>query len=155
VTKQTGKLISELENKLHREIPLTRQMGLCIKEYDAAGLTLSFPFAPNVNHIGSVFGGSLAAAVTLAGWCYTWSYLTEHAVKAHLLIQESHISYLQPVTGDFLARCHAPSQKALHSLMAMLQRKGKGRISLNCEVLQKDAVAVRFHGTYAVLAKMA
>jgi thioesterase domain-containing protein len=153
--KQTGKFISELENKLHREIPLTRQMGLSVKEYDASGLTLSFPLAPNVNHIGSVFGGSLAAAVTLAGWCYLWSYLKEHALQANLLIQESNISYLHPVTADFLARCQAPSQKALHSLMAMIQRKGKGRISLNCEVLQRGAVAVRFHGTYAVLAKVA
>jgi thioesterase domain-containing protein len=151
VTKTTSSLITALEKKLHGEIPLTKHMGVHVKEYDASGLSLTVPFAPNVNHICSVFGGSLAAAVTLAGWGFLWIYLEENHIPAHLLIQESTISYLRPVTADFVARCHSPGQKPLHTLLTTLQRKGKGRITLSCEVLQKGLHCVRFTGTYAVL----
>jgi thioesterase domain-containing protein len=129
-------------------------MGVRVEAHDAQGLTLAVPFEPNVNHVGAVFGGSLAAAATLAGWGFIWLALKEHNCPAHILIQESTIAYLKPVTKDFLARCHVPGPKSVHSLMAMIERKGKGRIKLGCDILQNGETCVHFTGSYAALRTM-
>src|SRR6185437_9570573 len=49
-----------LERYMHAHIPLVAQMQVKVASADAAGLRLTAPLAPNINHERTAFGGSLA-----------------------------------------------------------------------------------------------
>jgi thioesterase domain-containing protein len=126
-------------------------MGISVASLDDAGLTIAAPLQPNINHACTAFGGSLAAAATLAGWGSVWLLLRQRDLPGKIVIQESALSYLHPVTGDFIAHCPHPTPKQVDALVGMLDRKGKGRINLSSEILQDGNCCVGFQGRYVVL----
>lgn len=139
--------LDALEATLHRDIPLTRAMGVTVAGFDATGLTLRAPLAPNLNHKHTAFGGSLATLATLAGWGLLQLLLREHP-PVTVVIQESTVSYLHPVTTDFEARCALPPPDALHRFRRMLDRRGVARIGLDVTIPSGNEIAVRFHGQF-------
>ncbi len=59
-----------LEETLHKEVPLTRQMGVRAEEHDGRELVIKADFEPNINIHGTAFGGSSTAFAPLpAGAC--------------------------------------------------------------------------------------
>ena len=102
-------LLRALRAKLRRDMPITRALGLRVVGTEGGGLVLSSPLEPNINHKGTAFAGSLNATATLAGWGTIWLLLREHGIRSHVVIQDSTVHYVRPVTGDFTARCRAPS----------------------------------------------
>ena len=65
-----------------------------------------------------------------------------------MVIQDSTVHYVRPVTGDFVARCRAPSASAMERLVNAVRRRGRGRIELDVQVADALGDAVRFHGRY-------
>ena len=49
-------------------MPPVKAMGIELRGFSGDRLQLSAPLAANVNDKGNAFGGSLASAMTLAGW---------------------------------------------------------------------------------------
>jgi thioesterase domain-containing protein len=140
-----------LQETLEHEIPLTRAIGLTVTRYDAFGLALRAPLAPNTNHKSTAFAGSLNAAATLAGWGFVWLILRERDLRGTVVIQDSTAQYRLPVRDDFVALCHAPPSEQLDAFVAALRRRGKARIALKVEVRNGDErTAVAFTGSYVV-----
>lgn len=144
----------QLERLLHAEIPLTRAMGVTVAGFDALGLTLTAPLAPNINHQDTAFGGSLATLATLAGWGLLQITLRDLATVT-VVIQECRIEYLRPVTADFAATCRMPDSATLEQLRARLQRKGVARVTLDVTIGPAQRPAVRFQGRYVAYAPAA
>lgn len=144
-------MLKELEMSLHRDIPLTRSMGLQVVECNGHGLLVRAPLAPNINHAATVFGGSLAAATTLVSWGMLWLVMKQLKQPANILIQESSISYLRPVTKDFIARCEYPTEAQVNRLITTFERYGKGRIELQSEVFENNKPCVGFSGRFVIL----
>lgn len=142
--------IEEFQAALHSAIPITRALGLRVAAYDAAGLALTAPLAPNRNDKGTVFAGSLNTALTLAGWGLLWLALREHGRAGVVIIQDSSIEYLRPVADDFVARCARPAPAELERLLATLERRGRARIELAGEIVEGGQVAVMFRARYVV-----
>jgi hypothetical protein len=44
---------------LHERIPLTRALSAAAEAWDGRTLRMGAPLAPNRNHLGTAFGGSL------------------------------------------------------------------------------------------------
>ena len=61
-------MMKELENVLHSEIPLTREIGIEVVDYTGDSLTLKAPLEKNINHKCTAFGGSLYSVSVLSGW---------------------------------------------------------------------------------------
>ena len=138
-----------LERYMHAHIPLVTQMQVTVTGFDAAGLRLSAPLAPNINHERTAFGGSLASLMTLACWGYLW-LLLEAEAGLHIVVNEARVSYLKPVTGGLDTRCPPPDAAELKKFRDMLARRGKARIELSAEVRQGETVAARYQGSFAV-----
>lgn len=149
----TAEELQTLEATLHREIPLTRAMGIRVMRVDAAGLTLAAPLAANLNHKRTAFGGSLAALATLAGWGLLQLLLHDHA-PATVVIRESDVRYLRPVTRDIEATCSLPPPAELQRFLRMFARRGMARIELRASVPTDGAEAVQFRGVYVALDKI-
>jgi len=139
-----------LQRTLLREIPLTRAMGLTVEEYSGRAITLRAPLASNDNHQASAFGGSLYSAAVLAGWGLLFLKLREHGLRGSIVIQESRIRYLRPVTGDILATCRLDAESALDTFFRTYKRRGAARIRLACSVAESGTPAVAFEGRYVV-----
>lgn len=132
-------------------MPVTQRLGVRLVDVRHGAVHLKAPFAANTNHAGTAFAGSLNAIATLSGWATVWLLLREHDIRGQVVIQDSSVRYLRPVTGDFEAVCTPPSDEAVRHLLDSVMRRGKGRIELTISVHDHRGEAVRFHGRYVAL----
>lgn len=139
--------LRETEDFLHIQIPITRAMGVRVESWDAGRLVLTAPLEINHNHLGTAFGGSLAALATLAGYAFLWLELGDRA--AHVVIAESALSYRRPVRGELRAVCRKPEGDALSAFKATFAETGKARIRLAATIEDAEGVvAVEFSGAF-------
>lgn len=143
-------MIQKLEQTLHDEIPITRQLGITVLRYEDETLALKAPLEANINHKGTAFAGSINAVTTLAGWGLLWLLLQEAQLAAKIVIQESTIRYRRPITEDMVATCRKPVSTHLEPFFLMLQRKGIARLELQARIWQGEHLAVEFSGRYVV-----
>ena len=142
-----------LESILHHDIPLTREMGLTVLDWQNQQLRLQLPLAANVNHKSTMFGGSLYCGAVLAGWGWLHLRLREAGIEdGHIVIQEGQINYPLPVTGDAIALCDAPDATVWKKFLAMYQRYGRARLTLQTRIVNagSDESAVTFSGQYVL-----
>ncbi len=144
-------LVAALQATLDHEIPVSTAIGITVLRYDAAGLVLGAPLAPNTNHKATAFAGSLNAVATLAGWGLAWLLLRERHLAATIVIQENETHYHLPVRGDFTATCALPPAMDIELLTEGLRRKGKARVKLAVEIHDGLRAAVRFTGRYVAI----
>lgn len=152
LTAISAEQLKALEQTLHREIPLTLAMGITVVGFDEHGLTLAAPLASNLNDKRTAFGGSLAALATLAGWGLVHLVLRDHG-PATVVIRESNVSYLRPVTRDIVATCSPPTPTELEKFLRTFERRGMARIELDVTIKANGEDAVRYHGVYVALDK--
>jgi len=138
---------------LKGQIPLINHMGFLPLEYDGQSLGMGAELGPNVNDKGTGFGGSLATVATLCGWSMITLHLRESGRDDDVVIRDSHLEYLRPVTGDFVARTHLPDAETVAGFDARMAEKGRARMDLVIEICQGDDVALRLKGSYTALEK--
>jgi thioesterase domain-containing protein len=141
--------LAELRATLAREMPVTQHLGVEVVGRRGEALTLSAPLAANRNHQGTAFGGSLNAIATLACWSALWLALRDAEQPGVVLIQDSAIRYLRPVTTDFTATAELAPEK-IERLLDMIRRRGRGRITIAATVSDQSGPAVTFTGRYVV-----
>jgi thioesterase domain-containing protein len=142
-----------LESILHHDIPLTRDMGLKVLDWQARQLRLFLPLETNVNHKSTMFGGSLYCGAVLGGWGWLHLALREEGIEdGHIVIQEGQISYPLPVTRDATVICQAPEEKVWKRFLATYRRYGRARLTLQTQVINagSEAPAVQFVGQYVL-----
>jgi len=139
----------ELEQTLHREIPIAHEMGIGVAAYDGQQLCLAAPIAPNINHKCTAFGGSLYSLAVLCGWGMLHLKLREAGLHKHIVIQEADIRYLLPVDQDMQAECTL-DEEALQRFLRTLKKHDRARLALKIIIKHKDQVAVEFSGRYVV-----
>ena len=142
-----------LQDVLHADIPLTREMGLQVLDWQHQRLRLQLPLAANVNHKSTMFGGSLYCGAVLVGWGWLHMRLREAGIDdGHIVIQEGNISYPLPVTGAAIAVCEAPEEKVWQRFVSTYQRYGRARLSLHTRIFNEDTEtpAVEFDGQYVL-----
>lgn len=138
---------TELEAYLYEHIPISAAMGVRVLG-TSPEIRLAAPLGPNVNHRGTVFGGSLASVATLAAWSALRVRLGD---SARLVIVNQSTDYLRPVEGDFVAIARLPEGEALDRFLAAYRRRGRARIDVEARVEYGGAVAVTLRGTFAAL----
>lgn len=141
-------------NEALRDIPLTQAMGLRAVRADGC-VAITAPLAPNANHKGTAFGGSLHAAAVLAGWGWLWARLRRDGVDAQVVIMESRAGYLAPASAEFTAVCEGAPEEELRRFLALLGRRGKARLTLECRVECAGLPVMRFSGDYVAVAAKA
>ena len=142
--------LQELQETFYREIPITKQLGIIVENYDGEHLTLKAPIGANINHKHTAFAGSLNSLVTLAGWGLLWLMLKELDIAANIIIQDSTCNYLRPVTRDFSASCRKPDPANINKFEKTLRTRGKARLELLSEIHEAGKAAVSFKGRYVI-----
>jgi thioesterase domain-containing protein len=143
-------MIEELQELLHAEIPLTKAIGIEVREYSEYALTLYAPLRNNINHKCTAFGGSLYSLAVLSGWGLIYLLLRQYGLSGHIVIQESHTKFNKPVVSDMSARCGFDSEAQYQKFIQMYQRKGIARIQLQSRITCNADTNVLFTGKYVV-----
>lgn len=141
-----------LERYLHDHIPLSRSMGVEVREARPDRVVLRAPLDPNVNHRGTFFGGSAAAVCTLAAWGLAHRRIREESgLDVELVVQRSRMEYLEPAHEVVEVVCEAPSPEAWRRFVGTIRRRGKGRVRLYSTLLAGGREVGRFEGSFVAL----
>ena len=140
--------LAEITAYLHRHIPVSGQMGVVVRQCDQAGVVLTAPLAPNLNHRSTVFGGSASAVAILAGWTWLHGALRETGLSCRVVIQRNTMDYLAPIDGDFTAACAGVSPAAWEKFLKTLRRHSRARIKLTADLKYKGEQVAVFSGEY-------
>jgi thioesterase domain-containing protein len=138
-----------LQERIAGEFALARHIGIVVESADDAAVVLRAPLAPNANHKGTAFGGSLYSLAVLTGWAWVTRYLAARGLAVDAVIQESNTRFLVPVHGEMRASVEAPPKTQIDKFLKMLQRAGRGRIRLRVEIYYDQALATLFEGVFA------
>jgi thioesterase domain-containing protein len=142
-----------LEDVLHQDIPLTREMGVKVISWQNHSLRLHLPLEPNINHKSTLFGGSLYCGAVLAGWGWLYLRLKEAGIEdGHIVIHEGQIRYPLPVKCDGVALCDGPDDATWDKFVKMYKRRGRARLALNTRIVAEGSEdsAVEFVGQYVL-----
>ena len=139
---------AEIERFFHEQIPMSAMMGIRVVSWKGEALVLTAPAEANHNHLGTAFGGSLAAIATLAGYGLLW---LQFDGEAHIVIKSSAINYHHPIRGEIRATCHCPDETALATFKSTFDRKGKAGISLRVTIEEQGKLCVEFDGVYVAI----
>lgn len=137
------------ERFLHDQIPLSKAMGVRVESFDDGQLVLTAPLAPNHNHLGTAFGGSLSAIAVLAGYGSLWLQLDDR--NAHIVVRRSSIQYHHPVRESIRAICKRPDAASLAAFRNQFSQKGRARLSLQVTIEEAGRVCVEFEGVFVAL----
>ncbi len=148
--RQAGEFGADyLQERIDREIMLARPMGIIVESADETELILRAPLAPNANHKGTAFGGSLYSLAVLTGWAWLTRFLVTRGLDAEGVIQESNMRFLAPVHGEMRASIAMPGGAEIDKFQKMLVRADRGRIRLQVNVHQGATLAAVFDGLFA------
>ena len=136
---------------LHRNIPITKALGVQVLAASARESVLAAPLAANVNHYDTVFGGSASTLAILAAWTVIYVRLRESGGDARLVIQKTTMDYQRSITADFTANASLSDEGKWDNFLKTLRRRGKARISADATLLcQGDRVA-EFQGHFVAI----
>jgi thioesterase domain-containing protein len=140
--------LARLASRVRDSIPLTRHLDFSLRDYRPGRLQLAAPLEANINDKGTMFAGSQAALMALAGWCLTTLEAEQRVPRADVLAISNSLRYLRPVTGPVLIEVRCPEQ----SLVRFCQRLDRGEravLSIEAEARNTDGeVASRYQAEY-------
>lgn len=140
-----------LETYLTEQIPIAGALGVQVLASAPPRVVLEAPLGPNINHMRSAFGGSVASLATLAGWCLVHVQLDEMGLEVDIVIQRSSMDFTAPAQAAFRASCALEDTGAWSRLARTVTRFGRGRIHLEVPVEADGRRVGSFEGTYVAL----
>lgn len=143
--------IEHLQAYVERNIPIATAFGAKVLEIGDETLTIGAPLSANINHKRTVFGGSLQAVATLACWSLLHHKLRGSTDPGEIVITNSSIDYVAPVTGDFTATASLPNPDRWQQFLRVFDRRGKARLQLQAQIYQGEDLAVDYTGTFAAI----
>ncbi len=132
-------------------MPITGALGIEALAATDRELLLRLPLAPNRNHKGTMFAGSLSALATLAGWSTLWLLMRDADRESHIVIQDASIRYLRPVRTDATAHVTFPGRDEHDLMLDTFARRGRARLPLEVAVRDESGeIVAGFRGRYVV-----
>ncbi|MBK8005732.1 MAG: YiiD C-terminal domain-containing protein [Gemmatimonadetes bacterium] len=113
-----------LAGLLAAHFPVSRPLGVRVREASPRRVILDAPLAPNRNRSGTAFAGSRNALATRGGWAGPTLHLGGEGQDPEVVLQDSSITYHKPAASAFRAVCVAP--EAGNSSASVPRSRGAG-----------------------------
>lgn len=128
-----GMTPGEMTEWLHRAAPLSAAMGVRVIRLQEGGAELTIPLRPNINHEGTVFGGSLNALGLLTAAAAALNRLRREGYKHRIVVRRSEYSYHRPAAADPVAQTEITDDQ-WSKLRPILEKGGKARLDVKVKV---------------------
>lgn len=143
--------LKKFEEKIHKEIPLTKLMQLNLASLDNEKLLTTAPLDINVNDKGTAFAGSLLTISTISGWSLVSIICKNLEFNPPIIaIVKNTSQFNHPVKNDLKCETYMPNDEEIEKLQNKLQTKGSGSISIKAKIFDNDLCAFEFEGLYVV-----
>ena len=131
---------------IRRIIPVLDALQVEVVELERTSVAARIPAAPNVNHFGTAYAGSLfTVAEVLGGLLPRTSLAAEGAVP---LVKSVTIDFLRPATTAVVARTTIEEDE-IARVLAEYAERGKADFELVAELTdEEDTVVARTRGVY-------
>lgn len=142
-------LAKDLETLLKTEIPIAQAIGIRDLQLGEGSLTFTLPLQPNINHKGTLFGGSLYSAGALS--CYGLFLLglrNESVSTNNIVISEGSMRYLAPVNQDARVTALWSSAAERSRFFASLMSRKKARVPMKAVISIQDLICAEFTGEF-------
>jgi len=141
----------QLQEKLHKQIPLTKLMQLKIEDIDEKKLISTAPLCININDKGTGFAGSLLTLATISAWSVVFLVCEKLGFKPPIIaIVKNESTFSNPVTNDLNCINYFPTQEEMEILKDKLLNKKSGSIKIKSQIIENDKVCLEFEGVYVV-----
>lgn len=145
--------LQEIQNIIDNQIGPAGILGFQVLDYDSQQLILEAPLARNQNHHGTAFGGSLFSLAAVCGWGFVLIKLREAQLHGLIVVKQSSVDYLAPVTGDLSVSCGA-EPAAVEEFLETFKSEGRARLVVDGVAPGEDGEpALRLQSTYTVIAQ--
>jgi thioesterase domain-containing protein len=125
----------ELVKYLEKAIKIIEKMGMRILDFQKHSVKILLPKEPNVNHLGTVYAGSLFSLADYAGGVLF--YATFDIKKYYPLLKEVTIAFKKPATTDITVEVSMSPEQA-EQVKNLTDETGKADWVLDLEL--KDAM---------------
>lgn len=144
-------MLEKLENKLHKQIPLTKLMQLQVKSLDEKELITTIPLDVNINDKGTAFGGSSNALTIISGWSVCILLSQEMGFNDTMIaIIKNESSFRAPINKDLICHTYLPTKEEIKKLKEKLVSKGSSSLKIKSQVIQDEKICLDFQGTYII-----
>lgn len=144
-------MINKLQNKLHKQIPLTKMMGIEIDSYNKTNLITTAPLNININDKGTAFGGSLSTMTIISSWSMCWLISQELGFDSkNIVVIKNENSYKRPVTKNIFCYTQKPSDEEIEMLKNKLLTKRSASIKIHSKIIEDNEECVTFEGIYVI-----
>ncbi len=134
---------------LKEKIPIAQTMAISIVDISPLELTMLLPLAPNRNHKGTLFGGSLYSGAALACYGLFLYGLSNNGFSTDdIVISKGDISYIKPVKSDALIIANWSDANTPNLFYRRLSKKGRARIPLSAKIMEGDSLCAIFHSQF-------
>lgn len=125
----------EFQKRLHHEIPISSHMKIEVVEVNETRAHVKAPLGPNINHQSTAFGGSVNAVAVASCWSLITGFVDLQGLDAdYIVIQDSAISYRNPIASDFYAIAEWESSEGPTRFLETLKKKSRARATLTAKV---------------------
>ena len=136
----------ELVNYLEKAIKIIEKMGMRILDFRKNAVKIILPKEPNVNHIGTVYAGSLFSLADYAGGVLFFA--TFDGKKYYPLLKEVTIAFKKPATTDITVEASMPPAQA-EQIKNITDDTGKADWVLDLELKdEKGDICCIVHGIF-------
>ncbi|MCX7634867.1 MAG: DUF4442 domain-containing protein [Syntrophales bacterium] len=116
---------------LEKAIGIIAQMGLRIETYERGLVRIRLPKAPNVNHIGTVYAGSLFSLADFAGGVLFFACFDHR--RFYPILREATIRFRRPATTDVTVEVSLPPER-IAALSKTAEETGKADFILSMDL---------------------
>ncbi len=125
----------ELVNYLEKAIKIIEKMGMRILDFKKQSVKIMLPKEPNINHIGTVYAGSLFSLADFAAGVLFYSAFDLR--KYYPVLKELTITFKRPATTDITVETAMTTEQA-EALKKTTDETGKADWTLNLEAKDEE-----------------
>ncbi|MDR9418214.1 YiiD C-terminal domain-containing protein [Gracilimonas sp.] len=141
---------TQIEQYLYKHIPITRALGVKAIEFSRNEVKFLAPLMNNINHRSTAFGGSISSLLITTGWSYLRLLFDDEEIIPRIVIGKSETKYIKPISADFTSQLVIPDEEEVQHFLEMVHRFGKGRITLQAQIIEGEEVLAVFEGDYVI-----
>ena len=114
-------------------------MKLRVIKYSENEIEIKMPLAKNKNDKNTGFAGSVFSAAALSGWGLLTLKFMQEKVDATVVMHNTNVSFIKPVTSDFKAVCKIEDIERWNNFKNRVISKKNGKIELNIYVYNNES----------------
>jgi acyl-coenzyme A thioesterase PaaI-like protein len=138
--------VARMKRALEEGIPFVQRSGVTVLALEPGYAKMMVPFAPNVNHVGTMYAGALFTLAEMPGGAIFMT--TFDAKRFYPIVKDMQIRFRRPARTDVTVEVRLDAATAA-DIQARAERDGKADYAWDCELRDADGeVVATSHNLY-------